>query len=52
VRETTWQIDEPCPACGAELVLVDDGQAVLRIECRLCGYAEPFDFGDTRDGDW
>jgi len=52
MRATTWQTEEPCPTCGAGLVLVDDGQAVLRTECRQCGYAEPFDIGDTRDGDW
>ena len=53
MRETTWRTDEPCPACDAELVLVDDGTAILRTECRQCGYAGPFDAGDeTADGAW
>ena len=43
---TTWRTDEPCPVCETGLVLVDDGQPVLRIECRQCGYAGPFDTGD------
>ena len=52
VRETAWRTDEPCPVCGTGLVLVDDGTSVLRAECRLCGYAGPFDTGDATDGDW
>jgi ribosomal protein S27AE len=53
VRETTWRTDEPCPVCGTGLVLVDDGRPVLRAECRLCGYAGPFDTeGTDWDGDW
>jgi transcription elongation factor Elf1 len=52
VRETTWRTDEPCPACDAELVLVDDGTAILRAECRLCGFAGPFEIADGFwDGD-
>jgi hypothetical protein len=49
MRETTWRTDEPCPVCETELVLVGNGAAMLRAECRACGYAEPF---DTSDGDW
>ena len=45
MRETAWRTDEPCPVC-------DTGQPVLRAECRLCGYAGPFDTGDLADGDW
>jgi transcription elongation factor Elf1 len=53
VRETTWRTDQPCPVCGTELVLVDNGTAVLQAECRRCGYAGPFDTGETTgDGDW
>ena len=53
MRETTWRTDEPCPVCGTGLVLVDGGTAVLRAECRLCGYAGPFDIADGAwDGDW
>ena len=33
---TATRTDEPCPACGTGLVMVDDGQAI-RAECRLCG---------------
>ena len=51
MRETAWRTDEPCPVCGTGLVLVDDGQPVLRAECRLCGYAGPFDADDV-DGGW
>jgi transcription elongation factor Elf1 len=49
VRETAWRTDEPCPVCDAELVLVDDGTAILRAECRLCGYVAPF---EITDGFW
>jgi ribosomal protein S27AE len=49
MREITWRTDEPCPVCGTGLVLVDDGTAVLRAECRLCGYAGPF---EITDGAW
>ena len=54
MRETAWRTDEPCPVCGTGLVLVDDGTAVvLRAECRLCGYAGPFNIADGAwDGDW
>jgi hypothetical protein len=53
VRETAWRTDEPCPVCDAGLVLVDVGTAILRAECRVCGYAGPFDTGDEAgDGAW
>ncbi len=53
MRETAWRTDEPCPACGTGMVLVDDGRAVLRGECRLCGYGGPFDLGEgAGDGEW
>ncbi len=35
----------------SNVVLVDDGRPVLRAECRLCGYAGPFDSDDV-DGGW
>jgi len=50
--ETAWRTDEPCPVCGTGLVLVENGRPVLRAECRLCGYAGPFDTADLPDGDW
>jgi hypothetical protein len=38
--------------CDAELVLVNDGAAILRAECRLCGFAGPFEIADGFwDGD-
>jgi ribosomal protein S27AE len=53
MRETAWRTDEPCPVCGTGLVLIDNGTAVLRAECRLCGYAGPFDTTDSSwDGNW
>jgi len=52
MRETTYRTDEPCPTCGTGLVLVDNGTAMLRAECRQCGFAGPFDTGDASDGDW
>jgi ribosomal protein S27AE len=36
---TAWRTDEPCPTCGADLVLLDDGASPLRWECRMCGDA-------------
>ena len=52
MRETAWRTDEPCPVCQTGLVLVDTGGPVLRAECRLCGYAGPFDTDGTDwDGD-
>ena len=50
MRETAWRTDEPCPACETGLVLIDYGSPVLRAECRLCGYAGPFDAGDVEGG--
>ena len=53
MRETAWRTDEPCPICQTGLVLVDTGSPVLRAECRLCGYAGPFDTeGTDWDGAW
>jgi ribosomal protein S27AE len=51
-EETAWRTDEPCPMCQTGLVLVDTGNPVLRAECRLCGYAGPFDTADLPDGEW
>jgi len=44
---TTWRTDEPCPTCGNDLILLDDGLSPIRWECRWCGDApteldEPF----------
>ena len=43
---TVWRTDEPCPSCEAGMYLIDDGLAVLRAECRLCGYGETWDAAD------
>jgi hypothetical protein len=41
------------PVCQTGLVLVDTGNPILRAECRLCGYAGPFDTEGTEwDGAW
>ena len=38
---------------GTGLVLIDDGRPILHAECRLCGYAGPFDTDGTDwDGAW
>jgi uncharacterized Zn finger protein len=52
-REDAWQTEEPCPSCGAELVLLDDGLPEALAECRACGYRETWDIAnpDTRGGD-
>ncbi len=50
MRETAWRTDEPCPVCETALVLIDNGSPILRAECRLCGYAGPFDAGDVEGG--
>ncbi len=50
MRETAWRTDEPCPVCETGLVLVDNGSPTLWAECRLCGYAGPFDAGDVEGG--
>jgi transcription elongation factor Elf1 len=42
ITPTVWQTDEPCPSCGNELVLLDDGRYCLRAECRACGHNEPW----------
>jgi hypothetical protein len=36
----TWSTDDPCPGCGAVLVLLDDGSGPLAVECRSCGTAD------------
>ena len=40
------------PGLRTGLVLVDTGGPVLHAECRLCGYAGPFDTADLPDGEW
>jgi uncharacterized Zn finger protein len=41
-RDNAWQTEEPCPSCGAEMVLLDDGLPEALAECRSCGYREPW----------
>jgi hypothetical protein len=36
---TSWRTDEPCPVCATGLILLDDGTAWSRYECRLCGWS-------------
>ncbi len=52
MRETASRTDEPRPVRETGLILIDNGSPVLRAECRLCGYAGPFDTTDAPDGDW
>jgi ribosomal protein S27AE len=49
---TAWQTDEPCPSCGAGMVLLDAGLPAMRAECRMCGHVETWDSSDTEGGDW
>jgi len=42
---TSWRTDEPCPVCATGLILLDDGTAPPRYECRLCGWSDTW----TRD---
>lgn len=45
---TLWSTDLPCPSCGEDLTVIDNGAAILRAECRWCGHAETF--GNATDG--
>jgi ribosomal protein S27AE len=45
----TWLTDEPCPTCGAGLVLIGHGEPVQVAECRACGYAERWELGDDEN---
>ena len=48
---TVWDTAEPCPDCGGEPTLFDDGVSVARLECCYCGYADPVPLADPRGGD-
>jgi Zn ribbon nucleic-acid-binding protein len=48
---TWWQTDDPCPACGITLTLTDDGDGVLQVECRSCGYADTWTTHPPGPGD-
>ena len=48
---TAWRTDEPCPTCGNDLTLLDDGASPIRWECRWCGDA-PTGLDETYGGDW
>lgn len=50
--ENLWATDLPCPTCGADLVVLDDGIAVLRAECRSCGHGELLDNATDGGSDW
>ena len=49
-EHASWRTDEPCPVCWTGLILVDNGGALLRAECRLCGYAAAWDSADDEAG--
>ena len=36
----SWRTDDPCPGCGTTLTVADDGGALLRAECRACGWSD------------
>ncbi len=42
-HQTAWHTEEPCPSCGTEMVLIDDGLPEALAECRACGYRETWD---------
>jgi len=46
----SWRTDEPCPVCATGLILLDDGSPTLRVECRLCGWADTW-IRDQLDGE-
>ncbi len=50
---TAWRTDEPCPVCATGLIMLDDGTAPPRYECRLCGWSDTWTRGDPdgRDAD-
>ena len=50
IRVTAWRTDEPCPTCGADLTLLDDGSGDMRWECRMCGDRPVFE-DDMTGGD-
>jgi uncharacterized Zn finger protein (UPF0148 family) len=37
---TYWHAPDPCPDCGAPLVLADDGTGPVQADCPACGYAD------------
>jgi hypothetical protein len=37
---TAWRTDEPCPVRGTGLIMLEDGAAPPRYECRLCGWSD------------
>ena len=54
-REDAWRTEEPCPSCGAEMVLLDDRLPEALAECRSCGYRETWDTTNPETGegdDW
>ena len=49
-HQNAWQTEEPCPSCGAEMVLLDEGLPEALAECRACGYRETWE-GNPPGGD-
>lgn len=45
-----WQASEPCPDCGTELALLDDGTNPVRLDCGSCGYADTWTVSDPAGG--
>ena len=46
-----WITDEPCPACGTTLTLLDGGGDRVAVECRSCGYADTWTTDQPTGGD-
>jgi ribosomal protein L37AE/L43A len=47
---TTWVDSEPCPACGAGLLIIDDGASAITWTCRACGWTVTGDLADHSGG--
>ena len=48
---TAWRTDEPCPVCATGLIMHDDGTSPVRVECRLCGWADTWTSDQPAGGD-
>jgi Zn ribbon nucleic-acid-binding protein len=48
---TAWATDDPCPACGTSLTLLDSDGGREVAECRSCGYADTWTTDQAPGGD-
>ena len=42
---TTWRTDDPCPVCGTDVHVTDDGISAVRQDCPLCGWSAAWQAG-------